>query len=118
MGIASLFGLTGRFEPVLWLLIFVFYAYIIARRTSKWFLHGFLVSLVNGIWIAIIHSAFFSTYMENNPDMMAGYQKLPQFVSPQAMMLIMGPLIGAGTGLVAGLFAFIAGKLLAPKMPQ
>ena len=116
MGIASLFGLTGKLEPVLWLFIFILYAVGIAKRVqSKHFLHGLLVSVFNGLWIGVIHSAFSSTYFENNPDMLEGFQKLPQFVGPQVMMLVMGPLIGAATGVIAGLFTLIAAKMMVKK---
>ena len=117
MGVASLFGLTGKIEPLLWLGIFILYAVMIAKKArSKHFLHGFLVSVLNGIWVGIIHSAFSSTLFLNNPEMLEGFQKLPQSFSPQAMMLVMGPLIGAATGIVAGLFALIAVKVMAKKM--
>ena len=113
MAIASLFGLTRHIEPLLWLVIFVFYAWWIAGHCAgKYFLHGFLVSVLNGVWISLIHAAFFSTFIKNNPEMVAGFQNLPQGISPRAMMLIVGPIIGALTGVVAGLFAFIAAKLL------
>lgn len=116
MAIAALFGLTRGIEPFLWLGIFIFYAVWIAKHTTeKHFMYGFLVSVINGVWIGLIHSAFFSTYIANNPDMMENYQKLPQSLSPRVMMLIIGPLIGAVTGLISGLFAFIAGKVLRKK---
>lgn len=113
MAFASLFGVIGRLEPLLWLVIFIFYAWWIAKHcTAKYFLHGFLVSASNGVWISVIHAAFFSTYLKNNPDMLASYQRLPQGIRPRLMMLIVGPIIGLLTGLVAGLFAFLAAKLV------
>jgi uncharacterized membrane protein YjjP (DUF1212 family) len=119
MGVASLFGLTGKMEPVLWLVIFILYAYWIAKHVqSKHFLHGLLVSVLNGIWISVIHAAFSSTYFANNPEMLEGFRKLPRSFSPQAMMLVTGPLIGAATGLIAGLFAIIAAKILAKRSVQ
>jgi len=113
IAVASLFGLTGRLEPLLWLIILVFYAWWIATHCAgKFFLHALAVSVLNGIWISLIHALFFSTYMRNNPEMLAGYQKLPQGISPRMMMLIVGPIIGVLTGVVAGLFAWVAAKLL------
>ncbi len=111
MGTAALFGLTKNIEPIQWLVIFVFYAvWIVKYAPGKYFLHGFLVSVINGIWVSLIHSAFFALYIQNNPEMMANYEKLPPWVSPRTMVLIIGPFIGAATGLIAGLFAIIAGK--------
>ena len=112
MGIASLFGLTGHIEPLLWIVIFVFYAWWIAKHCSgKYFLHGFLVSVLNGVWISLIHSALFETYIRNNPEMTAGFQNLPKSINPRLLVLIIGPIIGVLTGVIAGLFAWVAAKL-------
>ena len=60
MAVLSLFGL-GIFEFIIRLVIFVLYAVIIAKRApGQYFLHGFLVSSVNSIWVTAIHAAFFS----------------------------------------------------------
>ena len=41
MGVATVFLIPSKIEPVFWLLIFLFCAYAIARRTSsKPFLHA------------------------------------------------------------------------------
>ncbi|MBI1804882.1 MAG: hypothetical protein HY033_11705 [Ignavibacteriae bacterium] len=120
MAFAAVFGLIQHIEPLLWLVIFIVYAIVIARKTSeKRFLHGFAVSVVNGIWICLIHATFFSTYAANNPEAMAGYAKLPQSISPRMMVLIVGPIIGAVTGLIAGLFAYLAGRWMKkPEQPM
>jgi hypothetical protein len=109
MAIASLFDL-GRLEPLLWLAIFVIYALVITKNcTRRYFLHGFLVSMVNSIWITAIHATFFSMYIANNPQM---NRPLPPGINPRVLMIVMGPLFGAIFGLVAGLFAFIAFKIV------
>jgi hypothetical protein len=110
MGVASLFGLTGRAEPLLWLVIFIFYAWVIASRArGKYFLHGFLASVLNGVWITAIHATFFSMYIANNPEMIRG---VPSGYNPRVLMIIFGPIVGALFGVVAGLFAFIASKFV------
>jgi len=109
MAIASLFGL-GLLEPLLWLVIFLIYAYLIAKRApGKYFLHGFLVSVVNSIWITIIHAVFFTTLVANNPQMVKG---MPPGVNARVLMTVVGPIVGAVLGLIAGLFAFIASKFI------
>ena len=109
MAVASLFGL-GILEPLLWLLIFIICAGLIAKRApGKYFLHGFLVSLVNSVWITAIHAAFFTTFVKNNPQMVQG---APAGINPRILMIVMGPIVGAVLGLVAGLFAFIASKII------
>ena len=117
MAVASLFGLTRGIEPFLWLLIFVFYAWRIAKHApGKHFLHGFLVSVLNGIWISIIHAAFFSSYVKNNPEMLEGFSKLPPSLSPRLMMLIIGPIVGVLFGIIAGLFALVGAKIVRRKV--
>ena len=119
MAFAGVMGWISRIEPILWLVIFIIYAVIIALRTTeKRFGHAFLVSILNGFWIAIIHSVFFATYMENNPDMADSYTDFPSFVPPRVMMLIAGPVIGVLTGLIAGFFAWRVGRLIKPSTPK
>ena len=113
MGVASLFGWTRGVEPLLWVVFFVFYAWCIAQRATKYFfLHGFFVSVINGIWISIIHAAFYSLYTKNNPEVLQQVSQLPPNLNPRLLMLVMGPLIGAFFGIFAGLFAWIAAKFL------
>jgi hypothetical protein len=109
MAVGSLFGL-GLAEPILWLVIFIIYALVIAKRApGKYFLHGFLVSVVNSVWITAIHAGFFSIYAKNNPQFV---QSTPPGMNPRLLMIIMGPFFGVLFGLVAGLFAFIASKIV------
>ena len=108
----SLFGL-GYLEPLLWLIIFIMYAWLIATRApGKYFLHGLLVSVVNSIWITAIHVIFFSTYARSNPGFV---QSAPPGWNPRLMMIIFGPLFGLLFGLVAGLFASIASKIVSKR---
>ena len=119
MAVASVFGLTRKIEPLLWLVIFVACAIFIARYcVAKYFLHGFLLSLIDGIWISLIHAAFFSTFIKNNPEMAAAFQNLPAGISLRVLNLIIGPIDGAIFGVVLGLFAWIAAKLLRKKAAQ
>ncbi len=109
MGIGSLYGL-GKLEPLLWLVIFIIYAWVIAKRApGKYFLHGFLTSVVNSIWITAIHAVFFTTYVQNNPQMTEG---VPAGMNPRLLMIILGPLFGALIGVVAGFFALVASRLM------
>src|SRR5262249_52642255 len=116
VAVLSLFGLTRHIEPLLWLVIFICYAWIIARRIpSRHFLHGFLVSVANGVWIAIIHSAFLEMYVTSNPEALEGFQKMQIGGDPRMLMLVLGPIFGAVFGIVSGLFAFVAARMLSRK---
>jgi uncharacterized membrane protein len=113
MGIATVFVIPSSIEPFVWLAIFVVCAYVIARRApGKYFLHGFLVSLVNAVWVSSAHMLFFESYFARHPQEAAMMTKMPLPDSPRLMMAMTGPLVGVVTGLVLGLFSFVAGKLV------
>lgn len=109
MAFGSLFGL-GMIEPFVWLVIFIIVAWVIASRApGRYFLHGFLVSVVNSIWITAIHATFFTVYAKNNPQFV---QSAPPGWDPRVIMIIFGPIFGIVFGLIAGLFAFVASRLV------
>ncbi len=76
---------------------------------SRFFLHGLFTSLVNSIWVTAAHIAFFTTYMANHPQ---EAEMSATMSSPRLMMLATGPVVGLVSGLVLGLFCFVASKLV------
>lgn len=113
MAIATVSLIPSKIEPAFWLVIFIICAYIIARNASgKYFLHGFLVSIVNGVWITAIHAANFDKYIANHPEetkMMTDQMHMQPSVGS---MVVMGPVFGILFGLILGLFSFIASKIV------
>ena len=113
MAIATVFWIPSRIEPLFWLVIFIICSYFIATKCrDKHFLHGFMVSIFNSIWITGAHISFFEPYLANHPDEVQMMASMAMTDSPRLMMLIVGPVFGAGFGLILGLFAFVAGKLV------
>lgn len=113
MGTASLFGLTERIEPLLWLFIAFFAAYWIAkRRAPKPFLHGLLSAVAMGVCNSLVQAAFFDMYRANNPTAAKGFSQIPDAIPGRYFILLIGPAIGLTYGLVVGLFAVIASKML------
>ena len=116
MAVATVFLIPEKAEPIFWLFIFIFSAYVIAKTVSKnYFLHGFCVSLVNCIWITAAHIIFYSTYITNHPNAIKMSANMPYSTHPRAQMLVMGPIFGIGFGLVLGFFAFIASLIVKKK---
>src|SRR5262249_12263669 len=112
MGIATVFVIPSTIEPIFWLVIFLVCAYVIAKKApGRFFLHGFLVSLVNAVWITGAHILLVTSYLPRHPQEAAMMAKMPLPDSPRLMMLITGPIIGVASGLILGLFSFLAGKL-------
>ena len=117
MAIATVFVIPSNIEPLFWLAIFVVCALLIARRCSeKHFLHGFLVSLVNCVWITTFHILLFGSYLTRHPQEAAMMKSMPLPDSPRLMMLMTGPVVGVASGVVLGLFAFLASKLVKPSV--
>jgi membrane protein implicated in regulation of membrane protease activity len=115
----SVFGLIMAFgtislipeniEPVFWVVIFIFCAVVIAKASpGRYFWHGFVLSLINSVWITIAHTIFYDNYLPHHPNM-ASFELGRH---PRVMLILMAPVFGIAFGLVQGLFAFIASKLV------
>jgi len=113
MGIATVYYIPSNIEPFCWLAIFILCAYLIAKNCSeKYFLNGLCVSLVNSVWITAAHIILFDKYIANHAKEAEMMTQMPVFISPKLMMLIAGPVIGFISGIVLGLFALIASKIV------
>ena len=115
MAIATAFmHISNTAQWVLWFAIMIICAVVIARNApGKYFLHGFLVSIVNSFWITVTHILLFNTFVSNNPEMAEMSAKMPMLAEhPKRLMAVVGPIYGICFGLVLGLFAFVAAKLM------
>jgi putative membrane protein (TIGR04086 family) len=118
MALLTITTIPSKIEPVFWLIIFIICAYYIAKRApGKYFAHGLMVSLVNCVWITAIHVIMSDTYITHHHDEAAQYAKLNEQagLSIKEAMLIIGPIVGIISGLVLGLFSFIASKVVKKK---
>jgi hypothetical protein len=102
MAFATVSLIPEKIEPAFWVVIFIFCAYVIAKTCpGKYFLHGFLVSICNCVWITAVHFFFYDSYTAHHPQMAAMYTG----IHPRRMMLLFGPVAGVASGIVLGLFA-------------
>jgi hypothetical protein len=121
-GLIMAFGTVSlipeKIEPAFWLVIFVFCAVVIAKVCpGKYFLHGFLVSMVNCVWITAVHIAFRETYVASHPQMASMGTSMPSSLAihPRLAMAIMGPVFGVLFGIILGIFCFAASKIVTKK---
>ena len=115
MAFATVSLIPEKVEPAFWVVIFIFCAYVIAKVCSgNYFWHGFLVSIVNCIWITAVHIWFRETYESNHQDMVSwGIHLLPSMSKhPRFSMAILGPIFGAAFGIVLGVFSLIASRIV------
>jgi hypothetical protein len=113
MALGTISLIPQTIEPALWLLVFVIVARLIARfANGNYFAHGFLVSMVNCVWITAAHALFFVPYLIHHPQMVEMSKKIP-FLQDHTrwQMLVVGPIFGVIFGLIQGLFAFLASKI-------
>jgi hypothetical protein len=118
-GLIMAFGTVSlipeKIEFVFWLVIFSVCAYIIAKVcTRNYFWHGFFLSIFNSIWITAVHLYSFQNYTAHHPDMANMNLGLPPDMAthPRIIILIMAIPFGIMFGVVQGLFAFIASKIV------
>ncbi len=120
-GLIMAFGtislIPQNFEFLFWLVIFAFCGTVIAKAAGgRYFLHGFIVSLVNSVWITSIHVIFYSTYTAHHPDIAKMTESLPLSNHPRLLMVLMAPIYGVLFGLILGLFSFISAKIFKSKI--
>lgn len=111
MAFATVYYIPSNLEPVFWIVIFIACAFIIAKvAPGKYFLHGFMVSIFNCVWITAIQFLLFDVYYDNHPHLQA-----MKDVTPQTMRyagLAFGPVFGIISGLLLGLFSWVAAKIV------
>src|SRR5262245_16353122 len=111
MAFATVFVVPTKAEPLLWLPIFLFCAYVIAKKApGNPFMHGVLLGVANSLWITAVHMLLFGTYLAHHRSEAAMMDSMP--LSPRLMMVIVGPCIGVASGIVIGVFALIAAWIL------
>jgi hypothetical protein len=113
MGVATVYFIPSKIEPAFWLVIFLYCAYVIAKCSGgRHFLHGLLLGLANSVWITLAHVLLFDRYVAGHAQEAAMMQNPSLPLEPRAMMAVVGPVVGLISGVVLGLFALAAGKLV------
>jgi len=116
MAFATVFIISATLEPFFWLVIFIVVALVIARsRPDRAFVHGLLVGILNSVWITCAHIVLFDQYIAKHPNEAAMMKSMPMPASPRLMMAVVAPIIGVITGVVIGILAYLAVKLLKTK---
>ena len=113
MAVGTVFLIPSSIEPLFWLAIFIASAYFIAVRSGgRAFLHGLCLGLANSVWMTGIHVLLFRQYVDRHPQEAQMMQSMPLVEHPRLLMLLTGPVVGFISGLVIGVFAWIATKIV------
>jgi len=115
MGVATVFFISSSVEPFCWLVVFLISAYAIARGApGRPFLHGVYVGLANSVWVTGAHILLADQYLARHAREAAMMNSMPMPTHPRLMMARMGPVIGLVSGIVLGIFAGVATRLVRP----
>ena len=118
MGTATVYVVPSNVEPFCWLGIFIVCAIIIARvARGRYFLHGLMTSIVNSVWITAAHVLMYDAYIANHQKELEMMSKMNVSLSPKTMMLLTGPVVGVVSGVILGVFALVAAKLMKRPTP-
>src|SRR5690349_19410370 len=116
MGVATVFFISSSVEPFCWLVVFLVSAYAIARGAAgRPFVHGVCVGLANSVWVTGAHVLLMNQYIARHPREAAMMSSMPMPTHPRIMMALTGPVIGLVSGIILGLFAVVATKLVGPS---
>lgn len=115
MAVGTISLIPEKIEPFFWLVIMLFSAWVIAKTCpDKYFLHGFLVGLANCFWITLTDILLYNTYISHHADMASMNNSMPDPIihHPRIGMVLAYIVIGIASGLIIGLFSFIASKIV------
>jgi hypothetical protein len=91
----------------------VFAALTLAKNVAaRWFVHAVAVGVAWGMLNAIVQCTLFDIYAQHNAHALEAFKGRPSPIPVRYFFLLMGPLVGAATGLVLGAMTFVLRKLL------
>ena len=111
--IATVYAIPPSAESGCWLAVMLACALAVVRLApGKFFLHGFLVGLLNWLWVAASHVLLFGAYAARHPHDLSGMQSLPGL--PGWMRHYGIPIPGA-SGLVIGALSWLLSRVPAMR---
>ena len=119
LALGSIFFISPNLEPLLWLAVFIYYAYAIGNGTRTLrFWHGLLLGILSSAWVVAMHQIFLSRYLAGHPrevQMIDEVHAAGLAVSGPLIMSVTGLMVGVLEGIVIGVFAIVAGMMANPK---
>jgi hypothetical protein len=108
MGLGTVFFVPTSVEPVLWLIIFLVSAYVVARNCEQLpFLSGLLVGLFDSLLKTGVHMIFFDAYVARHSHEIDMIRQMTTVFSPRLLILLSSPVWGLVFGTLIGVFAIL-----------
>ncbi|MBI1333416.1 MAG: hypothetical protein GC165_11125 [Armatimonadetes bacterium] len=109
MAIATISFIPQMYEVILWVFIFGFCSYFIAKHaTGQFFFHGFMLGIISCIYLVTFRFAFFDAYSATHGDLLSAY---PQGISPRTVTAALAVIEGTFGGVLLGLLTFGVAKM-------
>jgi hypothetical protein len=113
MSLASVSLIPEKYDMMSIGVLLLINAFVLARYLNgRYFVSGIMVSLFNAVYITAVHVIFYDTYIANHPAMVKMGDEGMMHSHSQMSMVMMGPIIGIGIGLVQGFLAWLASKIM------
>jgi hypothetical protein len=113
MAIGTTYVIPSKLAGPLFIAIFVVCAVMVARRApGRFFLHGFLVGLMNWIWVSAAHVILIDAWRARHPVEAIAVPGLPPLVASvvDLMRRFDVPIPGA-SGLIIGSLSWVASRI-------
>ena len=125
MAFASVFSITPDIEPICWVAIFLVSTYFVASAApGKYFLHGFIVCVIDCIFATATQVLLSATYLSRHQLQVDMYEKIHNQTGLTAVQIILisRPVLGILIGVLVGILALISSKYFstveAPTAPE
>jgi hypothetical protein len=115
LALLSVYTLSPISEFVVWIVVTIISAVVIGKYApDKYFLHGFVLAIVNTFWVTVTQVTLFYTYIATHPEYIQMTERLPAALAdhPRRLIIYRSPVIAILSGLLVGLFSWIAGKVM------
>lgn len=116
MGLGTVFFVSSLVELILWPIVFLLSAYVIAKHCARLrFLNGLIVGLLDSLLKTTVHMVFFNSYVARHSGEIAMIRQMTSAISPRQLILLSSPVWGLVFGTVIGLLAMLVGMFMKPS---
>lgn len=116
-GLIALRGVPSELaEKLIWMPAVLVSAWVLARFLREGhFANGAVIGFVAGATAKLIEGIFASTYWANNPWLAEALAGRPEDFHFQRYVLNLVPYVGVASGLIQGVLAHLASRVIAPR---
>ncbi len=113
MGFLTVLGINRNIELIIWIILALIALIILIKKLNRrYFLHGFTAGFLAAVFATSIQIIFYSTYLQNNPNLKEQLNQLPQGFDLRHFFILIVPMIGIISGLTLGIITLVVSLFL------